>query len=98
MKRSDDSLRCSFCHKTEGDVGKLITSPSDYPRAYICDECITVCATILEDDNAESTPPEPHEQVLNAVAAWIHQESTGGDAGEHLDRLRGLARHWIETS
>jgi ATP-dependent Clp protease ATP-binding subunit ClpX len=32
----------------------LISSPSDYPRAYICDECIAVCNSILEDDR--STP------------------------------------------
>ena len=31
-------------------VGILISSPSDYPRAYICDECIAVCKAILEDD------------------------------------------------
>jgi ATP-dependent Clp protease ATP-binding subunit ClpX len=50
---SDDSLRCSFCHKTQDAVGKLISSPSDYPRAYICDECIAVCNSILEDDRQE---------------------------------------------
>jgi ATP-dependent Clp protease ATP-binding subunit ClpX len=55
VKRSgnDDTLRCSFCHKTQDVVGKLISSPSEYPRAYICDECITVCNSILEDDKAE---------------------------------------------
>ncbi|MBY0503861.1 MAG: ATP-dependent Clp protease ATP-binding subunit ClpX [Bryobacteraceae bacterium] len=59
MKRSgsDDTLRCSFCHKSQDVVGKLISSPSDYPRAYICDECINVCNSILEDDKAE------HQQV-----------------------------------
>jgi ATP-dependent Clp protease ATP-binding subunit ClpX len=31
-------------------VAKLISSPSDYPRAYICDECVAVCNSILEDD------------------------------------------------
>ena len=34
-------------------MGKLISSPSDYPRAYICDECIEVCSRILDDDKAE---------------------------------------------
>jgi len=43
-------LRCSFCHKAEGVVGKLISSPSDYPRAYICDECVAVCHMTLHDD------------------------------------------------
>ena len=47
---SEESLRCSFCHKRQDVVGKLISSPSDYPRAYICDECIAVCNSILEDD------------------------------------------------
>jgi ATP-dependent Clp protease ATP-binding subunit ClpX len=37
-------------------VAKLISSPSDYPRAYICDECVAVCNSILEDDRAEASP------------------------------------------
>jgi len=55
LKRSgsDETLRCSFCHKSQDVVGKLISSPSDYPRAYICDECIAVCNSILEDDRTE---------------------------------------------
>ncbi len=63
MKRagSDDSLRCSFCHKSQDVVGKLISSPSDYPRAYICDECISVCNSILEDDRHEQPYGSPHK-------------------------------------
>ena len=61
MKRagSDDTLRCSFCHKSQDVVGKLISSPSDYPRAYICDECIGVCNSILEDDKTDQPPVSP---------------------------------------
>jgi ATP-dependent Clp protease ATP-binding subunit ClpX len=58
---SEDSLRCSFCHKSQDVVGKLISSPSDYPRAYICDECIAVCNSILEDDRQEQTHTSPHK-------------------------------------
>jgi ATP-dependent Clp protease ATP-binding subunit ClpX len=59
---SDDSLRCSFCHKSQDVVGKLISSPlSDYPRSYICDECIAVCNSILEDDRNEQTYSSPHK-------------------------------------
>jgi ATP-dependent Clp protease ATP-binding subunit ClpX len=63
MKRvgSDEPLRCSFCHKSQDVVGKLISSPSDYPRAYICDECIAVCNSILEDDRHESPYAAPHK-------------------------------------
>jgi ATP-dependent Clp protease ATP-binding subunit ClpX len=58
---SDDSLRCSFCAKSQDVVGKLISSPSDYPRAYICDECIAVCNSILEDDRHEQQYGTPHK-------------------------------------
>ncbi|HLJ15694.1 MAG TPA: ATP-dependent Clp protease ATP-binding subunit ClpX [Bryobacteraceae bacterium] len=63
MKRAgtDDSLRCSFCHKSQDVVGKLISSPSDYPRAYICDECIAVCNSILEDDRHDQPYAAPHK-------------------------------------
>jgi ATP-dependent Clp protease ATP-binding subunit ClpX len=50
---ADESLRCSFCHKTQEQVEKLISSPSEYPRAYICDECVVVCKQILEDERRE---------------------------------------------
>jgi ATP-dependent Clp protease ATP-binding subunit ClpX len=63
MKRagSEEPLRCSFCHKSQDVVGKLISSPSDYPRAYICDECIAVCNSILEDDRHDSPYSTPHK-------------------------------------
>jgi ATP-dependent Clp protease ATP-binding subunit ClpX len=63
VKRSgtDEALRCSFCHKSQDVVGKLISSPSDYPRAYICDECIAVCNSILEDDRPEKAYGAPHK-------------------------------------
>lgn len=83
MKRagSDDSLRCSFCHKSQDVVGKLISSPSDYPRAYICDECIAVCNSIIEDDRQEQsygTPgklPRPLE-----LKEYLDQYVIGQDA------------------
>jgi ATP-dependent Clp protease ATP-binding subunit ClpX len=58
---ADESLRCSFCHKSQDAVGKLISSPSDYPRAYICDECIAVCNSILEDDRHDQPYGGPHK-------------------------------------
>ncbi|MGE5489533.1 MAG: ATP-dependent Clp protease ATP-binding subunit ClpX [bacterium] len=63
MKRagSEEPLRCSFCHKSQDVVGKLISSPSDFPRAYICDECIAVCNSILEDDRHDTPYSTPHK-------------------------------------
>jgi ATP-dependent Clp protease ATP-binding subunit ClpX len=61
VKGLDEPLRCSFCHKSQDAVGKLISSPSEFPRAYICDECIGVCNSILEDDRHESPYAAPHK-------------------------------------
>jgi len=79
---TQESLRCSFCHKSQDAVAKLISSPSEYPRAYICDECVGVCNSILEDDRSEpqarsaQTLPKPHE-VKNFLDEYvIGQEST----------------------
>jgi len=62
--RPDDALRCSFCHKSQDVVGKLISSPSSYPRAYICDECIMVCNSILEDDKLDPPLAAPDNTAL----------------------------------
>src|SRR4051812_9057560 len=64
----EEALRCSFYHKSQDAVAKLISSPSDYPRAYICDECVAVCNSILDDDRGDAHPvtaaghlPKPQE-------------------------------------
>jgi len=80
---SEEILRCSFCHKSQDAVAKLISSPSDYPRAYICDECVAVCNSILEDDRtttpASTTPnqlPKPLEVKTFLDEYVIGQEQT----------------------
>jgi ATP-dependent Clp protease ATP-binding subunit ClpX len=60
---SEEVLRCSFCHKSQDAVAKLISSPTDYPRAYICDECVAVCNSILEDDRTEAQPNNAPSQL-----------------------------------
>ena len=70
---SDETLRCSFCHKSQDAVAKLISSPSDYPRAYICDECVAVCNSILDDDRTKKL----------AVAVYNHYKRV------QMNRTRG---------
>jgi ATP-dependent Clp protease ATP-binding subunit ClpX len=79
----EDALRCSFCHKSQDAVAKLISSPSDYPRAYICDECVAVCNSILEDDRSETHAaaapnhlPKPQEVKAFLDEYVIGQEQT----------------------
>src|SRR5205823_8461476 len=80
---SEEALKCSFCHKSQDAVAKLISSPNDYPRAYICDECVAVCNSILEDDRSEAHAaaapthlPKPQEVKTFLDEYVIGQEQT----------------------
>jgi ATP-dependent Clp protease ATP-binding subunit ClpX len=59
MRRGDDTLRCSFCGKSQNEVKKLIAGPT----VYICNECIDICIEIISDDAqqeaAAARPPLP---------------------------------------
>lgn len=47
MARMDEIIRCSFCNKPQSQVRKLISGPNG---VYICDECVDVCAEIIEEE------------------------------------------------
>ncbi len=46
-KNQETRIRCSFCGKTQDQVRKLIAGPNG---AYICDECIDICAEIVDEE------------------------------------------------
>ena len=46
-KSTDGKVRCSFCNKTQDQVRKLIAGPAG---VYICDECVDICADIIEEE------------------------------------------------
>ncbi len=53
MPRDDerrDRVSCSFCHKTQDQVEKLIAGPG----VYICNECIELCQSILDEEPRKS--------------------------------------------
>ncbi len=80
MKRNstEESLRCSFCNKSQNDVRKLIAGPT----VFICDECVRVCNDIIDDDQgvdseAKAHPlPKPHEVKAYLDEYVIGQEKT----------------------
>ncbi|MGO9229696.1 MAG: ClpX C4-type zinc finger protein [Bryobacteraceae bacterium] len=45
----ESAARCSFCHHRP-EVEKLVPAPGDPPTALICEMCLAVCNSILEDD------------------------------------------------
>src|SRR2546421_805304 len=78
VRRTDDTLRCSFCGKSQNEVKKLIAGPT----VYICNECIDICNEIITDDQqAESVatrPPLPKPgEIKNFLDEYvIGQEET----------------------
>lgn len=50
-----EKIRCSFCGKSQEQVRKLIAGPGG---AYICDECVDICAEIIEEE-FEDEPVRP---------------------------------------
>ncbi len=66
VRRSDDTLRCSFCGKSQNEVKKLIAGPT----VYICNECIDICNEIITDDQqaeaVASRPPLPKPSEIKS--------------------------------
>lgn len=113
-RRSQDAeaLRWSFCRKSQDSVRKLISSPTEDPiRACICDECVVVCVSILDDErkNAEGAArneagePRPLSdrpltaELLSAIERWIGAESSGANAGGELAEVRTIAARWLHA-
>ncbi|WP_038324170.1 ATP-dependent Clp protease ATP-binding subunit ClpX [Caproiciproducens sp. R1] len=64
----DRGICCSFCGKPQNEARRLIAGPG----VYICDECIELCMSILDDEKnlsnrksnyseASAELPKPHE-------------------------------------
>ena len=51
----DRDLYCSFCGKPQSEATRLIAGPG----VCICDECIELCLSIL---NEETIAPQKHKQ------------------------------------
>jgi hypothetical protein len=100
-------MECSFCGKAQFVVRKLICNASDFSRrVYICDECVLICNSILEDgsgssavdpvniDSQERHPaldnPET-SRFLRFVERWIRLESSGADSAAAFAEVRGIA-------
>ncbi|HKI86125.1 MAG TPA: ATP-dependent Clp protease ATP-binding subunit ClpX [Thermoanaerobaculia bacterium] len=58
----DETLRCSFCNKSQREVKKLIAGPT----VFICDECVDICLDIIAEDRMleqqqDTSLPKPRE-------------------------------------
>lgn len=68
-QHSHDTVRCSFCGKSQDEVRKIVAGPG----VYICNECVELCKEIIDEDFYEEVVreftdvPKPKEilEVLN---------------------------------
>ena len=70
-------LACSFCHKPQREVDKIIAGPN----VYICSECIKLCLDIIRE-NAQSKPISwGHQKVPppSKIKAFLDQYVIGQD-------------------
>ena len=61
-KDHDEVLCCSFCGKKQNEVKKLIAGNG----VYICDECIEVCISIVNEDIKEEKGKEGDSSIVNS--------------------------------
>jgi len=89
MARPNNITLCSFCGKSHAEVKKLIAGPG----VYICDNCITLCKSVLDKElsaetkrNAPKFPvPKPSE-----IKAHLDQHCIGQD---HAKKTLAVAVH-----
>lgn len=76
-----DEFRCSFCGKSQNQVRKLIAG--NKKNAYICDECVEICAEILQEEmnpkREESYQPAAEINLLKPreIMAYLDQYVIG---------------------
>ncbi len=58
------NIRCSFCNKTQDQVRKMIAGPAG---VYICDECVEICADIVDEGYEEEEEVEEAEFDINLL-------------------------------
>ena len=62
--KNTDNIRCSFCNKTQSQVKKMIAGPAG---VYICDECVSICSDIVEEEYEETELQEEGEMEINLL-------------------------------
>ncbi len=74
MNDEKKSIRCSFCGKHEDEVERIIAGPG----AYICNECVQLCMSLLDD--------EGYGEEHNEFPETVEQLPTPKEVKEILDQ------------
>jgi ATP-dependent Clp protease ATP-binding subunit ClpX len=60
-------LACSFCGKSAADVAKLVAGP----KVFICDQCVTMAAKIMNEDGPRVTAPPARDAGFERRRGWL---------------------------
>ena len=66
-------LRCSFCHKPDSEVSKLVAGP----RVYICDACVNIASELMNRSDSENQPPRVDSAWRKLIGRISHFISGG---------------------
>ena len=84
-KKGEEIVRCSFCGKAQAQVRKLIAGPNG---AYICDECIEVCAEIIDEEfeyeESDSATEEINLLKPEEIKAFLDDYVIGQDEAKKV--------------
>ncbi|MBO5398048.1 MAG: ATP-dependent Clp protease ATP-binding subunit ClpX [Clostridia bacterium] len=58
-KNDNKNVRCSFCGKPQEAVKKIIAGPG----VFICDECVSLCTDIIDEENFEEITAEELDNI-----------------------------------
>lgn len=75
--QNEKNVKCSFCGKSQNSVKKIVAGPG----VYICDECISLCKSIVEEEYSEDEEigytveetndlPKP-EEIKNTLDQYV---------------------------
>jgi ATP-dependent Clp protease ATP-binding subunit ClpX len=73
-------LACSFCHKSQREVDKIIAGPN----VYICSECIKLCLDIIRENNQPKPISWGQQKVPPParIKAYMDQYIVGQDSAK----------------
>lgn len=99
----NNGLYCSFCGKTSKEVAKLIAGAN----TYICNECIDICNTIIQDEIIENKNPEELKGKYVYELLEQHFEPMGLESiisysyFFHMDtcnKVQGIIDRWLKKN
>ncbi|MGD9127571.1 MAG: ATP-dependent Clp protease ATP-binding subunit ClpX [Planctomycetia bacterium] len=93
-RRGSDNAKknafCSFCKKSYRDVGPLVEGPDD---VYICNECIDLCQSILEQERRRRGSEKPLFARIPTPREIVEKLNEYVIGQEQAKRVLGVAVH-----